>query len=664
MRVLVYCQHVLGMGHLYRSLEIVRAFAASQTGGGHDVVFVTGGPEAPVSLPPGVRHEQLPGLRMDEQFSQLLPVTPPPDIAPEEALESIKKERRARLLEIVQECRPHVFLVELYPFGRRQFGFELLPALELAHSGRLGPCRTVCSVRDILVEKKDQAKYERRVLAPLNKHFDLVLVHSDPEAISLERTFSRMADVRPAITYTGYVAQQPGAASGAALRAELGMQDDEYLVVASAGSGSVGGELLEAVIRASSHLAEALPHRLAVFSGPLMDATVFTRLQSLAKQQPHVRLRRHSKRFPAWLDAASLSVSMGGYNTVLALAAANRYGLVLPFAQNREQRMRAELLQQRGLLGVLAPEDLEPERLAGRMRQALLAPPERSAKLDIKGAQKTVACLEHLQSRPIRRGAVKRTPCQPWLDHTAAEESFFEHLQDLCARYKTAQVFFRADDVAIPGKSGGALEQLLSIFLRHETPLWPAVVPAWLTEAHWRTLQKISRSAPLFCWHQHGWRHAGHEICGKNSEFGSGRALALKKQDLIKGRDRLAQIMGREVTPCFTPPWNRMSSDALALLPEIGLQAISGDAKLCAQAAALSDLLSLPVHLDLHTRKEGAATQAWRGMLADIETGLATGRLGVMLHHQRMNKSACDTLDRILSVLQRCSIQAVGREIL
>jgi spore coat polysaccharide biosynthesis predicted glycosyltransferase SpsG len=37
MKIIFYCQYVWGMGHLFRSLELVRALA------GHDVVLIAGG---------------------------------------------------------------------------------------------------------------------------------------------------------------------------------------------------------------------------------------------------------------------------------------------------------------------------------------------------------------------------------------------------------------------------------------------------------------------------------------------------------------------------------------------------------------------------------------------------------------------------------------------
>ena len=48
-------------------------------------------------------------------------------------------------------------MLELYPFGRKAFRFELDPVLEGIRDRSLGPCRVVCSLRDVLVEKKNTA---------------------------------------------------------------------------------------------------------------------------------------------------------------------------------------------------------------------------------------------------------------------------------------------------------------------------------------------------------------------------------------------------------------------------------------------------------------------------------------------------------------------------
>jgi predicted glycosyltransferase len=348
------------MGHLFRSLEIDRALAP------HEVAFLTGGAPVEAALPGNVREVRLPPLMMDETFSTLL-------AGAGRGVEEVMEERRGALLAALEELRPDVLLVELFPFGRKRFGFELLPALEAARQGRFGPVKVACSLRDILVEKADQAKYEARVLEALNPHFDLLLVHADPALVRLEETFSRTADIACPVAYTGYVAPRPAPEAVERIRAGLAgrFPGAGPLVVASAGGGKVGGDLLEAVVRASLVLAGSVAHRLAVFTGPFAPAGERTRLEVLSSGAAHVSVAPFTDHFPELLAAADLSVSMAGYNTTMNLLAGETYGLVLPFAQNREQGMRAERLAERGLLGLLEPGGLAPGPLAARLAAAL-----------------------------------------------------------------------------------------------------------------------------------------------------------------------------------------------------------------------------------------------------------------------------------------------------
>ncbi|MGD9413261.1 MAG: glycosyl transferase, partial [Desulfobacterales bacterium] len=62
MKIIFYCQYVWGMGHLFRSLELARAFSE------HQVILIAGGREVDVRLPDHVSLVRLPGLYMDEQF--------------------------------------------------------------------------------------------------------------------------------------------------------------------------------------------------------------------------------------------------------------------------------------------------------------------------------------------------------------------------------------------------------------------------------------------------------------------------------------------------------------------------------------------------------------------------------------------------------------------
>ncbi|WP_457574117.1 glycosyltransferase family protein [Desulfolithobacter sp.] len=363
MKLLVYCQHVLGIGHLCRTLEILERLS------GHKVILVLGGPPVAVEIPPHVRSVQLPGLKMDPGFSGLQPVEPQADLA------QVKEERVRLLLDLFSAEKPDILLVELYPFGRKGFRFELEPLLAMA---KQSGCFTASSVRDILVEKDQAEKFETRVVRQLNRYFDLLLIHGDEQVIRLDETFSRMEDIRIPVRYTGYICHPPAEDDRARLRRKLGLPDEELLVVASAGGGSVGAELLQAATLAHNFL--DLPIRMQIFTGPYMPEAQVTRLRQEASlvTRPQVPFGRERLRlslftdiFPAWLAAADLSISMGGYNTTMNVVAAGTPALIHPFAQNREQRLRAERLLPLACLEIVDRHDLQPERLAARIYQML-----------------------------------------------------------------------------------------------------------------------------------------------------------------------------------------------------------------------------------------------------------------------------------------------------
>ena len=96
MKVFFYCQYVWGMGHLFRSIELVRALA------GHDVVLVAGGREVDIKLPDHVTLVRLPGLYMDEQFTTLITE----DAA--KKVDDIQRARKEILFSLLEEHQPDV----------------------------------------------------------------------------------------------------------------------------------------------------------------------------------------------------------------------------------------------------------------------------------------------------------------------------------------------------------------------------------------------------------------------------------------------------------------------------------------------------------------------------------------------------------------------------
>jgi predicted glycosyltransferase len=377
MKIACYCQHVLGIGHFHRSLEICKALAVR-----HETVMILGGPD--VSRPQTtVQFLQLPGLKMDADFSRLIPCREGAD------LEAIKESRKEQLTRFFTSFQPDIFLVELYPFGRKAFRFELDPILDGIGSGLFAPCLRLCSLRDILVEKEDKQKYETRVLQILDNSFDGLLIHSDPDFIPLSRTFERAESIPVPSRYTGFIAPPSGSkAAGEAIRRKLGLSVTDKLVVASIGGGNVGAELLRAVAEAATLLKDKTDIHFHLLTGMYSDPDLPAELRHSSHGQ--VTIHDFCSNFPDWLEAADLSISMAGYNTCMNLLAAGIPALLYPFAQNREQRMRVTAFVKTAAFILLETGDLAPARLAEQIRENMYRK-KRLAQAKLDGA--ATSCL-------------------------------------------------------------------------------------------------------------------------------------------------------------------------------------------------------------------------------------------------------------------------------
>jgi len=378
MKIVYYCQNVLGIGHVHRSMELCRAFATH-----HDVTMITGG--APLhSQPFQFSHFQLPGLMMDSNFANLAPHDPGRE------LEEVKNQRRELLLDFFLQNKPDVFLVELYPFGRKAFRFELDPVLEGIRNGDLPSCQVYCSLRDILVERSDQQKFEQRIITSINDHFDGLLIHGDEGFIPLQATFSRMDDISIPFAYTGYVTSETSRKTRIDVRYELGISADTRLLVASIGGGNVGSELLFKVV-AAFDLLDDKRYAMKIFSGPYASIDDIKRLKNL--EGDAISVEKFSPHFKDWLMAADLSVSMAGYNTTMDILSTGVPALVYPFNQNQEQALRIEHLEKLVPIKKLNINDLKAEKLAALIKEQQLRR-RFDSPISLNGSSNTLQMIE------------------------------------------------------------------------------------------------------------------------------------------------------------------------------------------------------------------------------------------------------------------------------
>ena len=369
-RVFLWVQHLLGTGHLRRAATLARALAAE----GFDVLLVSGGAASTVD-PGGARFHQLPPLRaVDDK----LKVLGHPD---GRRAESAFLEARAQeLVALLRSERPDIVITEQFPFGRTQMLGELVPLVEAAQALRPKPL-IVSSVRDVVRDTVSPARTSQMVDL-FERYFDLLLIHADPDFVGFGESFAGWQRIKDRARYTGYVVEALPRATHDAGAGE---------VIVSAGGGAVGGALLRAAIAARPRT--SLTDRTwRLLVGANMSAEERTAL----KAEPGMIVEPARSDFTTLLANSALSISQGGYNTVIETLMFADRAVIVPFVTEREteQTRRAELLARRGMVQMVRERELDGATLAAAVERALAGPSIRSfPRCDADGGRKTAALL-------------------------------------------------------------------------------------------------------------------------------------------------------------------------------------------------------------------------------------------------------------------------------
>ena len=414
-RIVFYSQHMVGVGHHFRNREIVRALARE-----HQVFFVDGG-------------RQIPG---DELATSVERIRLAPIFASETGLASEDPDRRIQevllarqqvLCEAIKRIDPDVLMIEFFPFGRWALRAELIAAIETARSVNCG-VKVICSLRDIPPRAKTpdivgmpmpQAwvangrwlfysvpfggpqhldtlmarRYYAEVCPTLNTCFDALLVHGDPQVTRLEEHFPWVADIEIPVVYTGYVSE----------KVEMGNRErplSQPFVMVSAGGGAEAYELIVPCIEAWKSLIDQGKtdgRVMAIFTGPFVQEEQVASLQQMCDGGPF-RLARFASDFPAWMQAADLSISRAGYNTCMNVLETGTPALFVPLEAAGDQVFRAHRLAELGIADVIGQADVTREAIAETIVKGLSCSRVTHA-IALDGAEKTQAFVSGLATQ-------------------------------------------------------------------------------------------------------------------------------------------------------------------------------------------------------------------------------------------------------------------------
>ena len=375
-KVMFYCQHILGMGHLIRSIEIVKGLIPD-----FQICFINGGKVIKeFEFPTEIEVINIPAVQTDSEFNELSPVDD------RLTMEEVESKRTNILLETCDRFQPDILIIELYPFGRRRFSFELIPLVEKAKS--LGT-KIVSSVRDIVVTKQDRERHEEKVCKLINKYFDMLLIHGDPNFVKLNLSFSRVNDLNCPVHYTGYVVQP--------LPEKRTITLDKPSILVSVGGGRFGHDLLECVANAAPILKDKIPHQIYLFTGPFCPEPVLQKLQHITKLPDNITCARYTTNLLDYMQQADLSIGMSGYNTTMNILSTGVKAMMMAFQGNndREQLTRLTKLAGLGRVKMIQPQDLNPEQFAQNIIDYLQHQPTK-LDLDFDGATNTAYYIKKL----------------------------------------------------------------------------------------------------------------------------------------------------------------------------------------------------------------------------------------------------------------------------
>lgn len=389
MRIIIVVTHLLGAGHLRRSLNLAQAYARA----GHEVSLVSGGVPVPQFPSLGVAIVQLPPVRSDGvQFKRLL--TQDGSVVTDEYLGS----RRSILLDLVRRFEPDVIITELYPFGRRSLRLEFQALLKTAIGLPKRPV-ILSSVRDIL-SAPSSAKKALETEQIVDNFYDAVLVHSDPEVTLLNVSWPVSNQLSDKLRYTGFVSQRMPVTLAANRRGTE--------VVVSAGGGPVGGRLFEVAIAAASLCCElALSRELTwrILVGGKDAVSEVNRLTALSATVPGVVIESVRPDFRQLLQQAACSVSLCGYNTAVDLLQTGTPGVLVPFDDGgeTEQGLRARSMSRHSAYSIVFAVNLSAQSLIQAIGEVRSAGGYSPNSLQFDGAAETVRMTEDLVGKRADR---------------------------------------------------------------------------------------------------------------------------------------------------------------------------------------------------------------------------------------------------------------------
>jgi len=361
-RILFYYTHQESLGHTTRLLSIIQTLKKRYPTQTEIAVFQGGKTQDYLEIPKEVKWLNLP-----YPFYNRL------DFKKRCNPNLLKMKARSNyMISKIKEFKPHIFITEFFPFGRRECYWELLPTLEYLKRrkikiyGSIGyPCVTKSNIKMLLAT----LNFYDRILIHVVLNTEFNYFNKNTDAPILYPNFFKKFENR--INYTGYILpfNMRKINHKRFIKRQFGSQDKIFVLV-TRGAGAYYPKIITHSILAKNYLNSK--YFFMIIPGPTSsekEMSLFRRCLDKVKDK-NIYMVKYLPNLPDLLGNSAITVSTAGYNTSLQLFYFRKKSIVIPFKGYPprygyiEQLSRAQMLKDYLGTSILDYDELSPQLLA------------------------------------------------------------------------------------------------------------------------------------------------------------------------------------------------------------------------------------------------------------------------------------------------------------
>jgi predicted glycosyltransferase len=302
-------------------------------------------------LPPNFDYVHIPWSTSEDDGNELMPRL--------RSSSTATRLRRTIAETSIEAFDPDWVILDGHPLG---VGGELRPALEALRSRR-PELHLVAGLPDLVGEPSAlRAQWDSTgVLKALDSLFDEVWVYGSPDVFDAASSYALPAAVERKLAYMGYLRD---AIDHEVPDTDFDVDPTRPLVLVSAGSGRSGHRLMDAYLGFLEQSNGDCHFQSHLVCGPCMPAAQYQAVEQRGRRMDDVQVSRFQTNLRPHLQMADVVVSTFGYNICCEVLSFSKPSIVSPDESLAPgQLLRARTMADRGLIDLVEPAALGPERL-------------------------------------------------------------------------------------------------------------------------------------------------------------------------------------------------------------------------------------------------------------------------------------------------------------